>query len=71
MGFNVSPRFVQTVLYKFDHFGRRSLTLDNFIQSCVMIKSLTDAFKQRDSNMSGTITLSYEDFMTMAVLFKP
>lgn len=71
MGFNVSPRFVQTVLYKFDHYGRRSLTLDLFIQSCAMLKSLTDAFKQRDTAMTGTVTLSYEDFMTMAVLYKP
>nr|KAG5710786.1 hypothetical protein BaRGS_026937 [Batillaria attramentaria] len=71
MGFNVTPRFVQTVVYKFDTYGRRSLTLDNFIQSCVMIKSLTDAFKQRDTSMTGTITLGYEDFMTMAVLYKP
>ncbi|KAK7502963.1 hypothetical protein BaRGS_00005912 [Batillaria attramentaria] len=71
MGFNVTPRFVQTVVYKFDTYVRRSLTLDNFIQSCVMIKSLTDAFKQRDTSMTGTITLGYEDFMTMAVLYKP
>ncbi|PVD32386.1 hypothetical protein C0Q70_07820 [Pomacea canaliculata] len=71
MGYNISPQFVQTVLYKFDHYGRRSLTLDLFIQSCVLLKSLTDAFRQRDTNMSGTINLSYEDFMTMAVLYKP
>ena len=71
MGYNVSPRFVQTVLYKFDHFGRRSLTLDNFIQSCVMLKSLTDAFRQRDTAMTGTVNMGYEDFLTMAVLYKP
>ncbi|XP_076457033.1 peflin-like [Babylonia areolata] len=71
MGFNVSPRFVQTVLYKFDHFGRRSLTLDNFIQSCVMLKSLTDAFRQRDAANVGTVNMAYEDFLTMAVLYKP
>lgn len=71
MGYNVSPRFVQTVLYKFDHFGRRSLTLDNFIQSCVMLKSLSDAFRQRDTAGTGTVNMAYEDFLTMAVLYKP
>lgn len=71
MGFNVTPRFVQTVLYKFDYYGRRALTLDSFIQSCILLRSLTDAFKQRDTTMSGTIQLGYEDFMTMSVLYKP
>ncbi|CAL1537265.1 unnamed protein product [Lymnaea stagnalis] len=71
MGYNVSPQFVQTVVIKFDHYGRRSLTLDNFIQSCAMLKSLTDAFKQRDPMMTGVARLSYEDFMQTAVMYKP
>ncbi|CAG5120398.1 unnamed protein product [Candidula unifasciata] len=71
MGYNVSPQFVQTIVIKFDHFGRRCLTLDNFIQACVMLKSLTDAFRQRDTTMSGYVRLSYEDFMSLAVLYKP
>ena len=71
MGYNVSPQFVQTVVVKFDHFGRRALTLDNFIQACVMLKNLTDMFKQRDTAMAGRVNLSYEDFMCMAVLNKP
>ncbi|XP_005111860.1 peflin [Aplysia californica] len=71
MGYNVSPQFVQTVVVKFDHYGRRTLTLDNFIQSCVMLKSLTDAFRQRDTAMTGSVRMGYEDFMTMAVLYKP
>lgn len=71
MGYNVSPQFVQTVVVKFDHYARRSLTLDNFIQACVMLKSLTDMFKQRDQGMTGRVQLSYEDFMCMAVLNKP
>lgn len=71
MGYNVSPQFVQTVVVKFDHYGRRSLTLDNFIQACVMLKSLTDAFRQRDAAMTGYVRMSYEDFMIMGVLYKP
>ncbi|BFZ21153.1 hypothetical protein BsWGS_24192 [Bradybaena similaris] len=71
MGYNVSQQFVQTVVVKFDHFGRRSLTLDNFIQACVMLKSLTDAFRQRDTTMSGYVRMSYEEFMSLAVLYKP
>lgn len=71
MGYNLSMNFVNMIVYRFDIQARRQLTLDNFIQACVMLKSLTDAFKQRDTAMSGTINLSYEDFMSLAVLNKP
>lgn len=70
MGYNLTPQFAQTVVAKFDIMGRQSLTLDNFIQSCVMLKSLTDAFKSRDPTSSGRVNMSYEDFMTLAVFNK-
>ncbi|GFO45732.1 peflin-like [Plakobranchus ocellatus] len=71
MGYNVSAPFVQMVVVKFDHYGRRCLTLDNFIQSAVMLKCLTDSFRQRDTAMTGNVRMSYEDFMSLAVLYKP
>lgn len=70
MGYNLSPQFAQTVVAKFDTMGRRSLTLDNFIQSCVMLKGLTDAFRSRDPTGSGRVNMGYEDFMTLAVFNK-
>lgn len=71
MGYNLSPQFVNVVICKFDTQARRCLTLDNFIQACVMLKTLTDMFKARDTSMSGNIRLNYEEYMTMAVLNKP
>lgn len=71
MGYNVSPQFVNIVVVKFDHMGRRCLTLDNFIQASVMLKSLTDAFRQRDTSMTGSVRMGYEDFMSLAVAYKP
>ncbi|CAH1772336.1 unnamed protein product, partial [Owenia fusiformis] len=71
MGFNVSPRFVQLIVWTYDTHGRRSLTLDKFIQSSVMLKSVTDTFKQKDTNLSGVINVGYEDFMYMAMSNKP
>ena len=61
------------VLYpnRFDQLARRSLRLDSFIQCCVMLRALTDAFRARDTNMNGSITISYEDFMCMVLLNKP
>ncbi|RUS75002.1 hypothetical protein EGW08_017225 [Elysia chlorotica] len=71
MGYNLSPQFVQMVVVKFDHYGRRCLTLDNFIQASVMLKCLTDSFRQRDTAMTGSVKMAYEDFMSLAVLYKP
>ena len=71
MGFRVSQPFCQMVVVRFDRQEKRSLKFDDFIQSCVMLRSLTDAFKVRDSNMDGTIQVNYEDFMTVAISNKP
>ncbi|PIK55288.1 hypothetical protein BSL78_07807 [Apostichopus japonicus] len=71
MGYNVSPQFTQMLVAKYDIAARRSLKLDDFIQACVMLKSLTDSFRQRDTNMNGTITISYEDFMSLVLLNRP
>lgn len=71
MGYRVSPQFVQMVVTRFDRTSRQSLKFDDFIQACVMLRGLTDAFRVRDSNLNGVIQVSYEDFMAMAVQFKP
>ena len=71
MGYRVSPQFVQLVVTRFDRASCRNLKFDDFIQACVMLRGLTDAFRTRDRNLNGVIQVSYEDFMTMAVHFKP
>lgn len=71
MGFRVSMQFCQMIVVRFDRLNKRSLKFDDFIQTCVMLRSLTDAFKLRDTNLDGTIHVGYEDFMTMAISNKP
>ena len=71
MGFRVSTSFCQMVVSRFDRLAKKSLKFDDFIQTCVMLRSLTDAFKVRDTNLNGIIQVSYEDFMTMAISNKP
>lgn len=71
MGFSVTADFCQLVVTRFDRLAKRSLKFDDFIQSCVMLRSLTDAFKTRDTNLNGIIQVSYEDFMSMAIANKP
>lgn len=71
MGFRVSMDFCRLVVMRFDRLAKKSLKFDDFIQSCVMLRSLSDAFKARDTNLNGIIQVSYEDFMTMAIANKP
>ena len=71
MGYRLSPQFAQMVVTRYDPQARRRLTLDNFIQACVLLKSVTDVFRKKDTSMSGVITISYEEFLTMVLCNKP
>lgn len=71
MGYRLSPQFSQLLVSKYDTVARRALKLDDFIQACVMLRGLTDSFKHRDTNLNGTITISYEDFMSLVLLNRP
>ncbi|XP_076046563.1 programmed cell death protein 6-like [Oratosquilla oratoria] len=66
MGFRLSPQFTAFGVAKFAPKTRK-VTLDNFIVFNVQIRNLTDAFRARDREMKGVITIGYEDFMTTAL----
>lgn len=65
MGYRLSPDFIHFVISKYNPTSRK-LTLDAFIESCVRIQRLTDAFRARDQGMKGVISISYEDFLNVA-----
>ena len=71
MGYRLSGAFAQLACTRYGREDKSAVKLDDFIQCCVQLKVLTDVFRQRDTNMSGTININYEDFMTMAILHKP
>ncbi|KAE8624464.1 hypothetical protein XENTR_v10005950 [Xenopus tropicalis] len=66
MGYQLSPQFVQLVMSR---YAQRSvqpgLQLDRFIQICTQLQSMTQAFREKDTGLSGNAKLSYEDFLTM------
>lgn len=45
----------------YDTHQRGSINFDNFIQCCVLLKSLTDQFRMRDTQQNGTIRIQYEE----------
>ncbi|XP_077990000.1 programmed cell death protein 6-like [Glandiceps talaboti] len=68
MGYRLSAQFAQLVVTKYDRQARSQLKFDEFIQCCVLMKSLTDTFKQKDTAMAGSISVNYEEFMSMVLL---
>lgn len=67
MGYRLSPQYAQNVVWRYDTSGCRRLSLDNFIQSCVVLKSTTDMFKARDRQGTGVIQIGYEEFLNAIV----
>lgn len=66
MGYNLSPQFTQLLL---SHYSQRpsnsTIQLDSFIQICTQLQSVTEAFQEKDTGRTGSVRLSYEDFLTM------
>ncbi|XP_042165935.1 peflin [Oncorhynchus tshawytscha] len=69
MGYNLSPQFTETIAAKYAVSSGRpgSLQLDSFIQVCTQLQSMTQAFREKDSAMTGNIRMSYEDFLSTTV----
>ncbi|KAI9320643.1 hypothetical protein BX666DRAFT_1909868 [Dichotomocladium elegans] len=71
-GYNLSDRFVNLLINKFDKYGHWSqgkgdVTFDNFVQACVTIRTLTDSFRHFDTDSDGWIQINYEDFLDLVV----
>ena len=40
------------------------MSFDLFVQSCIVLKRMTDVFKGYDEDRDGYVTLSFEEFLT-------
>lgn len=56
-----SINFVHTCMRTYDRRGIGHINFDDFIQCCVLLKTLTDKFKEKDSQQNGSIRIHYED----------
>lgn len=48
----------------YDKAGKGKMSFDLFVQSCIVLKRMTDVFKRYDDDRDGYITLSFEEFLT-------
>ncbi|KAG9279755.1 peflin [Astyanax mexicanus] len=68
MGYNMSPQFIETLVSRYCVRGmNNSLQLDRFIQVCTQLQSMTQAFREKDTAMTGNVRMNYEDFLSSAI----
>lgn len=66
MGYNLSPQFTQLLVSRYcPRSANPAMQLDRFIQVCTQLQVLTEAFREKDTAVQGSIRLSFEDFVTM------
>lgn len=66
MGFRFTPEFINFLAKRSDPKDGK-ITVDHFIVMCVQIQRFTEAFRQRDTQQNGTITIGFEDFLNVAL----
>ncbi|KAL8570465.1 Programmed cell death protein 6 [Nucella lapillus] len=64
-GYRLSDRFFDILVKKFDRQGKGTAAFDDFIQCCVILQTLTSAFRVHDQDQDGWIQISYEQFLTL------
>lgn len=69
-GYRLSTQTVDTMLRKFDRYGRGTMLFDDFIQCCIVLHNLTNAFRNYDTDQDGVITIHYETFIQLVLGLK-
>ncbi|XP_027342349.1 probable calcium-binding protein CML48 [Abrus precatorius] len=71
IGYAVPGSVLQLLLSKYGDGSVRRVELgfDCFVECGMIIKGLTDKFKEKDTRYTGSATLSYDAFMSMVIPF--
>lgn len=64
-GYRLSENIIDMMLRKYDRLGQGTILFDDFIQLCIVLYTLTSAFRQYDTDQDGVITIHYEQFLSM------
>ncbi|KAF7994749.1 hypothetical protein HCN44_004221 [Aphidius gifuensis] len=69
-GYRLSEGLVDMLIRKYDRLGRGTIYFDDFIQCCIVLYTLTSAFRKYDTDQDGVITIHYEQFLSMVFSLK-
>ncbi|KAJ8980896.1 hypothetical protein NQ317_011196 [Molorchus minor] len=68
--YRLSDGLLDTLMRKFDRHGKGTILFDDFIQCCIVLYTLTAAFKEYDTDQDGFCTIHYDQFLSMAMSLK-
>ncbi|MQL96468.1 hypothetical protein Taro_029132 [Colocasia esculenta] len=70
-GYAVPDSVIQVLMskYKGGSDRRGALNFDSFVECGMIVKGLTEKFKEKDTRYTGSATLSYDTFMSMIIPF--
>ncbi|KAI4876533.1 hypothetical protein NFI96_011870 [Prochilodus magdalenae] len=61
LGYNLSPQFIQSIMSRYAVRGMSNgFQLDRFIQVCTQLQSMTQAFREKDTAMTGNVKFEFE-----------
>jgi len=69
-GYRLSENIIDLMVRKFDRHGNGTILFDDFIQCCIVLHTLTSAFRKYDTDQDGYITIHYEQFLSMVLGLK-
>ncbi|KAK9127782.1 hypothetical protein Syun_016579 [Stephania yunnanensis] len=71
LGYAVPPSVLQVLMSKYGNgSGRRvELNFDSFVECGMIVKGLTEKFKEKDKRYTGSATLTYDEFLRMIIPF--
>ncbi|XP_039034371.1 probable calcium-binding protein CML48 [Hibiscus syriacus] len=70
LGYTVPPPVFQVLISKYDNgSGKVELDFDSFVECGMIVKGLTNKFKEKDKGYTGSATLSYDSFLCMVIPF--
>ncbi|KAJ6905056.1 calcium-binding protein CML48 [Populus alba x Populus x berolinensis] len=71
LGFAIPSSVLQVLISKYDDGSGRKIELnfDSFVECGMILKGLTEKFKEKDKRHTGTATFNYDEFMSMVIPF--
>ncbi|XP_047307714.1 probable calcium-binding protein CML48 [Impatiens glandulifera] len=71
LGYALPQSVLQVLLSRYENASSRrvELNFDSFVECGMVVKGMTDKFKEKDPRYTGSATISYDAFMSMIIPF--
>ncbi|KAL6644372.1 hypothetical protein ACP70R_015980 [Stipagrostis hirtigluma subsp. patula] len=71
LGYAVPPSVIELLIANYNNGVPRNgaLDFDNFVECGMIVKGLTEKFKEKDTRYTGSATLTYDGFLSMVIPF--